>query len=252
MKPNTTLFTKTLVAILLFCLFTGCKKVTETLETIALEELLPLKKGKFITYRVDSLIFFNSGKSFKTNRYQVKHVVDSLAVDNLNRPSWNVRTFLNDSTASGPWIENGTYQVTFADKKAEVIENNLRVVKIYQPVKQDFTWRGNSFLPQSPYAGYGTTISIALWDFIYTTINATEKIGTVNVPGVSTVFHIDDQTGLQLPTVDLTKYASREYSIEKYAKNIGLVYREHYVWECQSSTQSFVGFGIKMWMVARN
>lgn len=252
MKPNTTLFTKTLVAILLICFFTACKKETETLETISLEELLPLKKGKFITYRLDSLVFINSGKSFKTSRYQVKHVVDSLSVDNLNRPSWNVRTYLNDSTASGPWVANGTYQITVVDKKVEVIENNLRVVKLYQPVKEDFTWLGNSFLPQSPYASYGTTISIALWDFIYTSIDATEKIGTVNVPGVSTVFHIDDQTGIQLPTIDLSRYASREYSIEKYAKNIGLVFREHYVWECQSSTQSFVGFGLKMWMIAHN
>lgn len=255
MKPNTTLtsfFTKIIVTCFLFFLIASCKKETETLATISLEELLPLKKGKFITYRLDSLVFFNGGKLFKTNRYQVRHLVDSLAVDNLNRPSWIIRTFLNDSTASGPWVANGTYQITFVDKKVEVIENNLRVLKLYQPVKENFTWLGNSFLPQSPYAGYGTSISIALWDFIYTSINATEKIGVVNVPGISTVFHIDEVSGIQLPAVDLTKYASREYSIEKYAKNIGLVYREHYVWVCEPSTQSFGGFGIKMWMVARN
>ncbi len=255
MKSNITrsiLFGKLFLAISFSFFLAACTKKTETLKTATLEELLPLKKGKIITYRLDSLVFFNGGKSFKTNSYQIRHVVDSLTVDNLNRPTWLVNTFLNDTMASSSWVANGSYRVTIADKNVEVIENNLRVLKLYQPVKEGFTWLGNSFLPQTPYAPYGTSISIGLWDFTYTSIDATEKIGNVNIPGISTVFHIDDVSGIQLPAVDFTKYASREYSIEKYAKNIGLVYREHYVWVCEPSTQSFGGFGVKLWMIAHN
>ncbi|XVJ65139.1 MAG: hypothetical protein HEQ40_02820 [Lacibacter sp.] len=257
------LFEKWIPAFALLLLVASCTKKTETLDTLTLEELMPVKKGKFITYRVDSLIFFNGGKAEKINSYQVRHQFDSLGVDNLNRPMWIVNTYINDSSASGSWTPNGQYTVTFVDnKRAEVNENNLRVIKLYLPVKESFTWLGNSYLPDKPYASYGTNLNISLWNFSYDAINQTERIGNQTINDVTTVLHINESRGV--PLVDNTKYASQERSLEKYAKNIGMVYREHYVWENQPNERTsgtppvttfdprLVGFGIKMWMVARN
>ncbi len=252
MKPISTahtLLSKTIAAILLLSLLASCSK-KETLETITLEELMPLAKGKFITYRVDSLVSVNNGSVFVTNRYQVRHRVDSLGVDNLNQPIWIINTFINDSTASGPWVQNGQLTVKINDKRVEVTENNLKFIKLQLPVKENFTWQGNSFLPDAPYAAYATSISLALWPYSYESVDLDEKIGTATIPGVTTVFHIDESTGL--PVTDRTKYASVEKSLEKFAKGIGLVYREHYVWENQPNIQAYVGFGIKMWMVNHN
>jgi hypothetical protein len=264
MKPVKTNFfrlPKTITGLLLLLIIASCGKKTETLETLELNELMPMSKGKFITYRVDSLVSVN-GNFFETRRYQVRHRIDSLGVDNLNRPMWIVNTFLNDSTASGPWVQNGQFTVTFVDKRAEVTENNLRVIKLQLPVKENFVWYGNSFLPDQPYDSYATSINISLWEFIYTGIDQTVRIGTTNVPGVTTVFHINEANGV--PVTDRTKYASFESSFEQYAKGIGMVYREHYVWENQpnetrsgtppvvSFNPKYVGFGIKMWMVAHN
>ena len=261
-STSVSLFLKTIAGIFLMVLVAACGKKTETLETILAEDLVPMAKGKYITYRVDSLVSVQGGNQQVTNRYRVRHRVDSLGVDNLNRPMWIVNTFINDSLGSGPWVASGQYTVTILDKRVEVNENNLRVVKLQLPIKQDFTWRGNSFLPDEPYAAYATSINISLWDFVYTGLDQTERIGTQNIPGVTTVFHIDESTGV--PVTDRTKYASQERSFEKYAKGIGLVYREHYVWENQpnettsgnppvtSYAPKYVGFGIKMWMVDHN
>jgi hypothetical protein len=250
---------KLITGILFLVFVSACGKKSETLETLALEDLVPAAKGKYITYRVDSLISV-AGAFFETHRYQVRHRFDSLGVDNLNRPMWIVNTFINDSLGNGPWVQNGQYTVTILDKRVEVTENNLKVVKLQSPIKEDFTWRGNSFLPDVPYASYATSINISLWDFAYTGLSETERIGTQNIPDVTTVFHIDESTGV--PVTDRTRYASFERSFEKYAKGIGMVYREHYVWENQPNQTTsggvttynpkYVGFGIKMWMVNRN
>lgn len=263
MKSNKTassLFERAIWLAFFALLFTGCKKTTETIETLSLTDLLPASKGKFITYRVDSLVFDNNTPV--TKRYQFRHSFDSLGVDNLNRPMWIVNTFINDSLASGPWVQRGQYTITLLDKQAEINENNLRVIKIKLPVKQDFSWSGNVFLPDKPYAAYGANFSIRIWDFTYSAVSQAERIGTFNLPDVTTVIQSDTSKGL--PLVDRTKYASQERSIEKYAKGIGMVYREHYVWENQPNERvsgtppvssfepRYVGFGIKMWMINKN
>jgi hypothetical protein len=258
-STSITLYVKSAAVALLLVLFTACGKKTETLETLTLEELMPMVKGKYITYRVDSLVSIN-GNFFETHRYRVRQRIDSLGVDNLNRPMWIINTFINDSLGSGPWVQNGQLTVTFHDKRAEVNENNLRVIKLQLPVKENFRWYGNSFLQDNPYEAYATSLPIALWEFTYQDIDITERIGTQNIPNVTTVFHIDESTGV--PVTDRTRYASFERSLEKYAKGIGMVYREHYVWENQPNPTTsggvttynpkYVGFGIKMWMVDRN
>jgi hypothetical protein len=253
----------------LFLLFVlgACKRSTEGFDTLQPDELLPLAEGKYITYRLDSLVFINSGKLAVTNRYQVRHVVEGKTTDNLNRPTWRISTYYNDSTASGPWVLRGSYFITPLEKRVEVIENNLRVVKIQLPVKEGFTWKGNSFLPDRPYSDiYATSIdeNMDLWDFTYETVNQPESIGTLSVPDVTTILHIDESRNVPMTTD--TIYASREYSIEKYAKNIGLVYREHVLWENQPRQRTIgtppnlvttydpvrVGFGVKQWMINKN
>lgn len=263
MKPIqflTSLFKKSAYLALTILLFIGCNKTTEIFETASLQEMMPLSKGKFITYRVDSLVFQNNVPVI--NRYQFKHSFDSLGVDNLNRPMWIINTFINDSLARGPWIPRGQYTVTVLEKQIEVNENNLRVIKVKLPVKENFTWPGNIYFPDKPYASYGTTLSIGLWDFNYTKVSGAERIGTFNLTDVTTITQFDESRGV--PVTDRTKYASQERSIEKYAKGIGMVYREHFVWENQPNERTggtpptttynpqYVGFGIRMWMVAKN
>ncbi|MFT3845130.1 MAG: hypothetical protein QM725_08765 [Lacibacter sp.] len=230
---------------------------------MSLSDLYPLKSGKYITYRVDSLVFVNAGKLAEVHRYRVKHVIDHEVTDNLNRPAWLVYTYINDSLGNGPWVSNGTYIITPVDKQVEVYENNLRVIKLQQPALEGFTWNGNSHLPLHPFnPDFPMSVDLDMnsWKFNYTSINQQEKIGTTQIDSITTVTHVDESTNL--PLVIDTVYATRELSLEKYAKNIGLVYREFELWENQprrSGTDANrtynpvrIGFGIKMWMVDRN
>ena len=226
-----------------------------------------MKIGGFITYRVDSLVFINTGKTEAIRKYQMKHIVEWKTSDNLNRPTWRVNIYQNDSLAAGPWVLKGFYLVTPLSKSVEVIENNLRIIKVQLPVKEGFTWKGNSYLPDRPYAEtYATSVdeNMDLWDFRYEEVSRPALIGNVTIPEVTTITHIDETRNV--PMVTDTLYASKEFSLEKYAKNIGLVYREHILWENQPRQRASgtppnvvisydpvrLGFGVKMWMIDHN
>jgi hypothetical protein len=263
----TNLLKKILFFAALFLVLSSCKKKTETVETLTVEELYPLSIGKYITYRLDSLVFTNAGKQQEIHRYRVKHVVEQQVKDNLNRPAWRVTTYITDSLGITPWVPNGTYIVTPLDKQVEVTENNLRVIRLRLPAKEGFLWKGNTYLPDRPYnPEYPLVIDInmGVWDFEYQSINQTEKINNKDVNDVTTVFHIDESENV--PVVRDTVFASRELSFEKYAKNIGLVYKEFQLWENQPRPRQTgippnviitydpvrIGFGVKMWMIDRN
>jgi len=59
------------------------------------------------------------------------------------------------------------------------------------------------------------------------------------------------------PYITDLPFGSTNYSVEQYAKNIGLVYKELIMWDYQPNTGGVggaykTGFGIKMWMIDHN
>src|SRR5687768_8279507 len=127
-----------LTAVLLF----SCKK-SEDFTSEPLSDYLPLQPGKYITYRLDSTVFVNFNTVSETHYYRERHVIDQVVPDALGRPSYRVFRFLSDSSGSLPWAPAGSYFITPTEKTVEVIENNLRFVKLSLPIKQDFTWNPN-------------------------------------------------------------------------------------------------------------
>src|SRR5215470_1597329 len=111
-----------------FCIFTfisisifSCKKQVEVIDDTdyqkarLLELTIPLQAGKYITYRVDSTVFTNFGRTTEVHKYLVKHVVDALVTDNLDRPSYRIYTYISDTTGTQPWQANGSYLITIVD-----------------------------------------------------------------------------------------------------------------------------------------
>src|SRR5215813_10720649 len=82
---------------------------TEEVATEKMSDYIPLKPGKYITYRLDSLTFSGFGTVINISRYQVKHEVDAQVTDNMGRPSYRIYTYIRDSAGTQPWIPTGTY-----------------------------------------------------------------------------------------------------------------------------------------------
>src|SRR5437868_8319918 len=90
----------------------SCSGKKEELVTEPLSDFMVLQPGKYITYRLDSLVFTNFGKNTEIHKYQMKHEIDAELVDNLGRPSWRVYTYLRDSAGTEFWTPMGSYFIT--------------------------------------------------------------------------------------------------------------------------------------------
>lgn len=238
--------------------FFSCSEKKEDLEYEPISNYLPLQKGKYITYRIDSLVTTAFNLGMTTFSYQVKHEIDAQITDNLGRPSYRVFRYLNNADASGQWVPNGSYFITPLDNQIEVIEENLRFIKLHAPLREGFTWRGNAYFPTDAYEPFGFAFgndnNIQKWDFTYEAPESTFTYKGKTYTNVQTVEQQD--YSFNVPVTPAAIVATRNRSVEKYAKNIGLVYREYTLWEYQANpsgpSPAYTGFGITMWMVDHN
>jgi hypothetical protein len=247
-----------LAAISFLFSFTSCEKKTEEFTTDAIADYLPLAVGKYITYRLDSTVFTNFGRNTEIHKYQVKHVVDVQMSDNLGRPSYRIQRFLRDSIGTQPWVENGTYFITPLTDQVEVIEDNLRYIKLHLPFKLNTDWKGNKYLSDRPFASvytFSNDDGMNDWDYNMETFDEIISIGNKPINEVYTIFQIDE--AMNAPVTDYKVGGWRTLATEKYAKNIGLVSRDFILWEYQPNSSGVgvgptTGFGIKMWMIEHN
>jgi len=243
--------------------FFSCKRQTDTIDPYdyapeRLTELMPLETGKYITYRLDSLVFTNFQRNPEIHSYKVKHVIDALLTDNLGRPSYRVYKYMTSDTGTENWQAIGSYFITPLPEQVEVIDDNLRVIKLRVPVTEGSEWKGNSYLPTDPYESYGYNFSndddMKNWMFYYDT---PESIFSYNGNDYTDVVSVEQQAdSSNVPIQAPQSYAYKTRSVEKYSKNIGLVYREFTLWEYQPNPNGtnpyYTGFGTTMWMIDHN
>lgn len=248
------LFTLVAATLLLF----SCKRETEEYTSEPLADYIPLLAGKYITYQVDSTVFTNFGRTTEIHVYQEKNLVDAQLPDAMGRPSFRILRFLRDSAGTQPWKPSGSYFVTPLEKRIEVTENNLRFVKLALPIAQDFSWKGNQYLPDEPYSSnysFNNDQDIQTWDYMFSALSQTEVIKGQTIPDVITVDGIDDL--FNYPITDPNGFAYVNRAQEKYARGIGLVYQELTMWEYQPNTGGQgggfkIGFGVKRSMIGHN
>lgn len=242
-----------LIAFILISLFSCSEK--EELPLEPLSDYLPLEPGKYITYRIDSLVFTNFQRDIETHSYQVRHQVDALVTDNEGRPSYRVYRFLRNADGSGEWINNGSYFITPLRDRIEVVENNLRFIKLHAPLREGYNWKGNSYLHSTPYESFGLQPGyLENWDYNYDSFEPSFTHDGYEYNDVWTVE--EENSSKNFPVEDPTDFGSKERAVEKYAKNIGLVYREFMIAEYQPNISGpepyYSGFGITMWMIDHN
>lgn len=237
---------KVLPFICMIFVLSACEKKTENFQTETVAAYYPLAVGNHLDYDLDSTLFINFGKKDTVVHYQVRDVVDAQIEDNLGRPSFRIvryqRKDENDS-----WRPSMTYMVTPLDQSIEVIENNLRFIKLAAPVVQDFSWQGNRYIDT-----YSTDLDLNYldnWDYIYDSVGIPLTINNLSFDNTIKVFERDEFLG-QDPSIPGTLYAEKNFAFEKYAKGVGLIQREFLHWEYQSAQPGrdayYEGYGVRL------
>ena len=219
-----------LLLIIILSVIAGCKKTNNGFSLPLLSEYYPLQKGKVFIYRLDSIVIPAFGTSLVEKSYAAKDVIEDTFTDNLGRLSYRVFRYTTDTLMIKPWQYESTYYITPTDQSVEVVDNdNLRFIKLKEPLRDGLAWQGNAFIDTksatSPYQ------YMDRWDYTYQNFNAPYVVLNGTLDSTITVWQQDETT--PDGPFDPNNYQQRNYSIEVYAKGIGLVYKEflHWTWQ---------------------
>ncbi len=137
----------TLVFFIAATFFVSCKRQVIPPDDVELgKEYFPLTIGHSVEYDVDSIKYNDFNKTIDSFHYELKDVIQGEFLDNEGRKSFTVNRFKRQDDTY-PWVENLTYYITETAFNIEVIEDNLRIIKMVFPVKTNTKWNGNIFLP---------------------------------------------------------------------------------------------------------
>ncbi len=235
--------------ILAVIFFIACKK-TEQLTFAAISDYAPLVPGKYITYQLDSLIFADNVIPYnRVYSYQVKQLVMDTVTDNLGRKGFSIRRYIRKSAAD-TWVPDNTFFAINTGKTYEFIENNLRYLKLTEPLVTGGTWKGNGFIDtRSSNTDFQYLDN---WDYTYDSLNTHLVLGNINLDSTLKVAESDYSDGYM---TDAT-FHTTTYSSSNYSKGIGLVYHRFFHEEYQPptpGTKSYsIGYGVTLTMVDHN
>lgn len=230
--------------------FSACNKEAEVLDLPAINDYYPLQVGKYVTYSLDSTVFINFGAKDTVVKYQVKHQVDGQLTDNLGRPAYRVTRYIR-KTAANAWVPDNTFMAVPTDFAMEFIENNMRFLKLKGPIREGFTWKGNSFI--DTYSLNSNVKYLDDWEYTYENVNMSETVGTFNL---DSTLHVNQRDEVIGNPNDVNSYSEINFGAEKYAKGIGLVYRNFSHVEYQPPTPGRagyrLGYSVKMTIIDHN
>ena len=228
----------------------SCKKTTENYQALLVNDYYPLQVGKTWIYRLDSTIIPAFGTSLNVVSYLAKDSVESSFPDNLGRNSFRITRFTTDTLQKKSWEYKSTYYITPTEQTVECMDDyNRRFIKLSMPVRELFSWKGNTFIDTKSPASLIRYLDD--WDYTYQNINMPFEVKKGMMDSTITILQRDET--IPEGPFDPNYYKQRNYSIEVYAKGIGLIYKEfiHWTWQTTPPPSSYEddSYGIKLSLV---
>lgn len=231
MKNKRTFFL--LLAAICGLTYFSCKEgtVPENLDIVKGFNYYPLEVGKYVIYELDSITYtpisgttcmFNQD----TNSYFLKEEIVDVFEDNVGDKNYVIERFTRQSE-DDPWEVIDVWNTKMTETQVQRVEENLRFIKIVFPVSKGASWNGNSFFfLDTNIVISGETIDFYKhWDseYEYGSVDVPEEINGIQFDSVMTVVQSDSSDNK----------INHRFSVEKYARNVGLVYKEMLILDSQ-------------------
>ena len=192
------------VSVILSC---AKKKILASDSLLGLD-YYPLTKGKYVVYDIDSTVYIELPKSSINYKYRIKEKIADNFTDNEGQPAIRLERYIKKYNPFKPYdsIAYTIKEVWFlnaTNKSIQLVEGNVRYTKLIFPIQKNATWNGNA------------KNTIGEWTYTYDYI---DKAETINNNTLSNVLLVKQ---FFLPT----EISYKNY-YEKYAKGVGLVYRQ--------------------------
>lgn len=217
--------------LLVLLAFSGCKKSEETTIDFGFE-YYDLTPGRFIIYDVVEISHSQGASGSDTSIYQLKTVIGDTVQDNEGRTARKYLRYKRLNPGDS-WSLEDVWTTIIHDYKAELVEENVRSVKMVFAPTTEKIWNANS---------YNTLPEL---ECTYDAIGETYSVGNQNFESSIIVEQADE--------LNLIEY-KRKYEV--YAKGIGMI-KKHYqdlninnfdvsnISEGKELFMNFVSFGVE-------
>ncbi|MCK6690573.1 MAG: hypothetical protein L6Q97_00565 [Thermoanaerobaculia bacterium] len=190
----------------------------------------PLETGRYVDYRVDSVVYdFGPGGSTVRDSFQVfaREVVTDTLRDNTGQLVYRIERFerKNDTL---PWEFRQNIFAARTPSQAIRTENNLRFLKLVFPFDRRSNWNGNLWIDQY------REIEVA-GERLQPFVNWRYEVDSLDIPAQIGAFSFDSV--LVVTEVDESNAIERRLSRVKYAKHVGVVFREQWILDSQYCNQ---------------
>jgi len=123
----------------------SCKKDLVNSDQFLYSSYYELKTGKFVEYNVMEVTHDeNLAIQHDTIYYKLKCVIGDTFTDNAGRVAFEFIRFKRNNSSEN-WKETDLWSTIVFENKAELVEENQRVVKMVFPVSKFTTWNANQF-----------------------------------------------------------------------------------------------------------
>lgn len=190
----------------------------------------PLQTGKYIEYTLDSIVYdFGSGGGMvrDSTRILVRETVADTLRDNTGQLVYRIERFERPHDTL-PWQFRENIFAARTATQAIRTENNLRFLKLVFPFDRSSNWNGNLWIDQY------REIEVA-GERIQPFINWRYEVDSLDMPAQIGDFPFDSV--LVVTEVDETNAIERRLSRVKYAKHVGIVFREQWILDSQYCNQ---------------
>ena len=256
-------FIITILAFIAFTIIFSCKTEKDNFDRDFGHDYMRLEVGKYIVYQVDSVIFDPTGDSLISYSYSFikDEIVDTLH-DNLGELVYRTERFVRKNETD-PWqIQKVFAQSIQGDHGTQgiVTEDNLRYIKLTFPIEVSNSWDPLVHIdPETQIIVAGETLEPFLqegiWRSVIVTADQSDTIGAFQFDETLVLKEVetsgkkstDFRTGeshfdfkSKIPEFSFeAKPSSFELrrSYEKYAKGVGLVYREQWILDTQKCAE---------------
>jgi len=223
------------LSLLFITLLISCVENTENYQIDKSDyNFFPLKNGLSLTYQVDSLIYDNNGTIKLSRNIMLKRTVMDSFIDNSG-----IKNYIIDEnyTENGKEIKSQFVNVYRTEDMAVENERNLKFIKLIFPITVGKTWEGNKLFDAN-----NTILNIAgepikvyeNWLYRYSKMLDKYEVNGKEYTDVIEIIQTDTDYKLE-----------KRYSIEYYAKNIGLIYKKMMILNTQKIDETNTPWELK-------
>ena len=217
-----------LLSLLLFIY--SCEKQTEEFDDEKFGyDYYPLAVGNSWTYQLDSTVYDDLGATVFSTSSQVRETIVEEYVDEIGDTIHRIeRSWRQDEDDS--WEITDIWVTHKNLDRVTRTEENLKFIKFVFPALEDKRWDGNIFFDDFvEITVSGEPINMfADWDdYELVTVDEPESINDITYDKIDTVLQTDSDT--------TANTLARRYAIEKYARGVGLIYKENIILDSQNA-----------------